>query len=111
MDSILFLIQGSAVEPYQTSFYKQGSKVTAFCTCPAGVNGKHCKHRLRILAGQATKDIISKNESDVATVAKWIKGSDLERAINDLAAAEKEIAALKNKTTDLKKEIVKVLRQ
>ena len=40
MQEIKFLVQGSANEPYETSFFKDGEKLSAFCTCPAGTFGR-----------------------------------------------------------------------
>jgi hypothetical protein len=46
---IEFLVQGSASEPYETVFDKKDDNVTGTRSCPAGVIGQCCKHRVRIL--------------------------------------------------------------
>ena len=46
-----FLVQGSSAEPYEVTFVQAGKELSASCTCQAGQNGLHCKHRLNILEG------------------------------------------------------------
>ena len=65
MDTITFMVQGSAVEPYKVTFKKSDSNLSAYLTCPAGENGMYCKHRFRILSGE-TKGIVRGNENEVA---------------------------------------------
>ena len=62
---ITFLVQGSSDEPYEVDFYKEDDKLKAFCTCMAGENRTHCKHRLSILAG-SEKHIVSGNALELA---------------------------------------------
>lgn len=58
MESITFLVQGSAIEPYKVTFRKNAENLTALCDCPAGIYGQYFKHRFNILAG-STKGIVS----------------------------------------------------
>ena len=67
MEELRFKVQGSASDPYDVTFQYHGTNLSAYCTCPAGVNGQYCKHRFAIMAGEAI-GIVSGNESDVATV-------------------------------------------
>ena len=64
---VSFLVQGSAPEPYHVLFRRNGANLSAYCTCPAGENGMHCKHRIRILQGLA-EGIVSENVADVQKV-------------------------------------------
>lgn len=81
MKKIIFLVQGSAKEPYQVEFFKENNKVTATCSCPAGRYSGHCKHRISILTNKP-KDIVSDNLDDVQIVSSWIKGTEVEDALN-----------------------------
>ena len=67
MEEIFFLVQGSAEEPYKVTFRKTGNNLSAYCTCPAGENGQHSKHRMNILRG-ITSGIVSGNEAKVQVV-------------------------------------------
>ena len=83
METITFMVQGSAAEPYRVTFKKNDSNLSAYCTCPAGENGMYCKHRFRILSGE-TKGIVSGNENAVASAVTWLSGTDVEQAIREL---------------------------
>jgi uncharacterized Zn finger protein len=105
----MFLVQGSAVEPYKVTFKKDGSNLSAYCSCPAGENGMYCKHRFRILSGEA-EGIVSGNEKDVSMVEGWLPGSDVERAMREVALAERRLEEAKKAVTSAKKILATVFR-
>ena len=88
MEQTTFKVKGSAAEPYELTFIKDGDSLTALCTCPAGEFGNVCKHRTNILEGKIA-GIVSENQSEVATVCGWLVGTDVEKALGDLRATEK----------------------
>lgn len=83
MDEIKFSVKGSAAQPYQLIFIKDGDSLTAICSCPAGEHGNFCKHRISILDGK-TRGIVSENADQVATVAAWLAGTDVESALAEV---------------------------
>lgn len=108
---IKFLVQGSEAEPYETVFSKQGDRVTATCSCPAGVKGLRgmcCKHRTRILRG-GTDGIVSANIGDVKIVQGWIAGSDIEIACQRLSEGEADLERARKKVAAAKKVLAKVM--
>lgn len=108
---IKFLVQGSASEPYQTVFDKKDDKITATCSCPAGVEGpvgQVCKHRVRILHGD-TDGIVSTNIAEVKIVQGWIAGTDIEIAVHKLAEGEAELERAKKKVAAAKKALARVM--
>jgi peroxiredoxin len=108
---IKFLVQGSEKEPYETVFNKEGDRVTARCSCPAGVKGRmglYCKHRFRILRSD-TDGIVSANIEDVKIVQAWIAGSDIEIAVHKLAKGQGELERAKKKIAAAKKALAKVM--
>jgi hypothetical protein len=108
---IKFLVQGSEEEPYEIIFDKEGDRVTATCSCPAGVKGpagQCCKHRFRILRGD-TDGIVSANIEDVKIVQGWIAGSDIEIEVHKLAEGEGELERAKKKVAAAKKALAKVM--
>ena len=110
MATIEFLIQGSAAEPYRVAFIRttQGS-LSAHCTCPAGENGQYCKHRFRIMAGEKC-GIVSSNLDEVETVAAWIPGSDIERALRELHSAEERFDLAKQSLSNAKRALARAMR-
>jgi len=88
MEELVFIVKGSSVDPYEVTFVKDGSSLTAICTCPAGTYGNVCKHRIAILEGDSSS-ITSDNGDLVATVRDWLPGTDVDAALTELREAEK----------------------
>ena len=87
MQELVFNVKGSAKEPYEIIFIKDGDSLTAICSCMAGQHGNACKHRIGILGG-SSKGIVSDNAGDVETVVGWLPGTDVDAALKDLRAVE-----------------------
>jgi uncharacterized Zn finger protein len=104
-----FLVQGSASEPYEVVFRRNGSNLSAYCTCQAGTKGNHCKHRFAILRG-SEKGIVSGNESQVAEVAGWLPGTDVEAAMAQVEALEDQANQIKKALSEAKKDLAKAMR-
>ena len=101
MPEINFMVKGSAEEPYEVTFLKNGDNLLVFCSCPAGDNRRHCKHRVAIMNGSSS-NIVSDNREEIATVQAWMQGTDVETALRELNDAENEgdakrLAAAKSK--------------
>lgn len=90
MESIQFLVQGSAKDPYELTFSRDGNVVTATCTCRAGDNGTYCKHRQTIFDGKGA-GVVSENQQQVATVASWWPNSNLAAHYSEIIAAENNL--------------------
>ena len=88
MEELVFLVQGSSADPYEVTFIKDGTSLTAICTCPAGTYGNFCKHRISILEGNA-QSISSDNADQAATVVGWLPGTDVDAALAEMREAEK----------------------
>jgi uncharacterized Zn finger protein len=109
MEEFIFLVQGSAKEPYKVTFQKRENNLTAYCTCPAGDNGQFCKHRFNILEGIAD-DIVSGNESEVQKVTSWLSETGVEVALNNVLNAEDQLKIAKQKLSVAKKHLARILR-
>ena len=110
MQEISFQVQGSAPEPYDVGFVKRSdTNLSAYCSCPAGENGKYCKHRFNILDG-ITKGIVSNNSEAVAIVQSWLPGTDVEKALIQMRKLEEEAATIKKQLSAAKKELAKAMR-
>ena len=88
MEELIFLVKGSSADPYEVTFIKDGSSLTALCTCPAGTYGNFCKHRISILDG-STDMIASDNADQAAIVVSWLEGTDVGTALSEMRQAEK----------------------
>lgn len=108
METLEFLVRGSAVEPYRVSFRRDGASLSGYCTCPAGENGVYCKHRIRILHG-LVEAVISDNSADVRIVASLLAGTDVELALNDVTRLEKDAERIKTELTAAKRALARCL--
>lgn len=109
MEPIRFLVQGSAAAPYEVTFQRVGSDLTALCTCPAGTVGQYCKHRFRTLGG-STEAIVSGNGDQVPTIVAWLPGTDVAVAMDAVFAAEQELERAKKIVTGTKKALAAAMR-
>lgn len=91
MDRITFYLQGSAAEPYEIVIGRSDGVPFALCSCPAGENGQHCKHRVGILLGEAAL-CEGLNSDDVASARAWLPGTALEVALLEVVAQEALVA-------------------
>jgi hypothetical protein len=66
----------------------------------------HCKHRIRILQG-STDAIVSRNYSDVARVAEWVAGTDVEVPLRTVISLENEAAKIAHALSAAKKALAK----
>ena len=100
---------GSGIEPYEVSFLKNGNNLNAYCSCPAGMNGQHCKHRFDILEG-SSKGVARDNIDQVKAVAGWRHGTGVEEALFMLKRWELKIAKLKKEGFQ-PKDVAKAMRE
>jgi len=108
VEELIFSVKGSTPEPYEVTFIKDGSSLTALCTCPAGQFGSYCKHRIAILDGKS--DSISSGNADQAlTVTEWLVGTDVEAALSELRAAENSTECAKEDLAALKKNLARAM--
>jgi NAD-dependent DNA ligase len=104
-----FFVKGSAIEPYRVVIEKNDDDLNAFCTCPAGVNGQACKHRLRILSGNLD-GVVAGDISQITAVVDWVSGTDVERYLKSLIEAEDAYEAAKKRLSVARKEFAASLR-
>ncbi|ABK16805.1 hypothetical protein [Syntrophobacter fumaroxidans] len=110
MDSLQFLIQGSAPEPYTVTLIRVGPDITISCSCPGAKFEKHCKHRIRILTGDKT-GIISGNADCLCQVSEMIRGTAIESARDRYQQAEREVEMAKKKFMKVKKELSDLMQR
>ncbi len=90
-----FRVEGSEPDPYEVTFVQHSpGNISVYCTCKAGQKGEHCKHRLQLIGADVT-DLVSDNVDELDVVLSWISGSDIERALDEISAAERAVDAAK----------------
>ena len=108
MNELSFLVKGSASDPYEVTFIKDGDSLTALCTCPAGQFGNFCKHRITILDGDA-KAIVSDNANRVSTIVDWLQGTDVALALAEFRNLEEAGNASKSVLAAAKKKLARAM--
>jgi uncharacterized Zn finger protein len=108
VEELVFLVTGSSSDAYEVTFIKDGSSLTALCTCPAGQYGNFCKHRIAILDGKY--DAISSENADLASkVTEWLVETDVETALAELREAEKNKECAKEDLATLKRKLARAM--
>lgn len=110
MTKIKFAVKGSASEPYEVVFRKDGDRITASCTCPAGAFGQLCKHRLRIMLGDLS-GIISENFLAVKDVQGWVSTTEIGNILLELQQAENQLEDAKKRIALSKKQLTHFLAE
>ena len=109
MDSVKFAVQGSALDPYEVTIFKDDSKIRGACNCAAGARLQSCKHVIRILKGMPD-DIVS-GVDFVTIVADWLAGSALENILQDVDHAEQQLEIVKAALSVAKRNLAKELNE
>lgn len=108
-DEYIFKVKGSTEEPYEVSFLRRSkTNLSAYCSCPAGKKGMHCKHRLKILLGDS-EGVVSNNIEHVKQVSSWLPGSDVEAILQKVKNLEAESEKIKKEISIAKKALAKAL--
>lgn len=68
----------------------------------------YCEHCINILRG-SVDGIVSKNTADVATVAGWLKGTDVDAALQTVTRLEKEAERIKEALSSAKQTLSEYL--
>jgi len=108
LNELSFLVKGSASDPYEVTFIKDGESLTALCTCPAGQFGNFCKHRITILDGDG-KAIVSDNAGRVSTIVDWLPGTDVAAALSEYRDVEKAGGESKSALAAAKKKLARAM--
>lgn len=79
---LAFDVKGREESPYLVEFWRYNQLFEATCTCEAGSRMKLCKHRLALLAGDASS-VVSDNAGEAQHVAELANGTRVARTLKD----------------------------
>lgn len=100
-----FLVKGSSPDPYIVAVHKTSKgAVRITCTCRAGENGQHCKHRVALILGDISA-LVSGNENDITMLHSLLKGDPILTAIGEVGAKEKAFEAAKRALAQAKRDL------
>ncbi|WP_375202869.1 hypothetical protein [Hyphococcus sp.] len=92
-EALRFSVMGEDDNVYEVSIERDCDdlgNLQATCSCGKALEGEICSHRFEILEG-GTANIVSENLDDVHALRKWIRGSDIEVAMQELSKAKTEL--------------------
>ncbi len=107
--ALQFSIMGEDDETYVVSIERNEvdlGNLTALCSCDSAQLGDLCHHRFAVLEGD-TLNLVSENIDDVVTLRQWIKGSDIEVAMQNLSKAKTEMKLAHEKVEQCRRMLVK----
>ncbi|WP_130472284.1 SulP family inorganic anion transporter [Candidatus Magnetaquicoccus inordinatus] len=100
-------------EHLQLTFRREGSNLTASCSCKQEEEEEapFCNHRLAILTGELTEiTLLDGSARDVKEIQNMLRGTDVEMALNSLLQADKAMQSLSRELFQAKEELGKALR-
>lgn len=99
-----FEVLGSdGVATYVVEFLLESGKLHVYCECPAGVIGKWCKHKMRLVSGDINGVLGNFGAADMVEVLGWIKNSGFPQLLDEMKSAEDEMHVAKTKMDNAKK--------
>ena len=100
----------SSGEPYDVHFKFSDNKIVIFCSCPAGIYGKLCKHKSKLLDGDPSMLFDKTDLSKLQQVHKMVKNSNYAEIISPYKRLKKEIEEAQQKEKKLRKQIENTLK-
>ena len=107
--ALQFSMMGDDDNLYEVSIERDTDNLgnlQALCTCKQAAAQDICGHRFAILEGDISK-VVSNNLGDVHTLREWIKGSDIEVAMQNLSKAKTELLLAHEKVAQCRKMLVR----
>ncbi len=100
----------SSGESYDVHFKFSDKKLVVFCNCPAGIYGKLCKHKSRLLDGDPSMLFDKTDLSKLQQVHNMVKKSNYAEIISSYQHLKKEIEKAQQKEKKLRKQIENTLK-
>jgi CDGSH-type Zn-finger protein len=108
-EALKFSIVGEDDEVYEVSIERDTDdlgNLQALCACGHAKDGDFCWHRFEVLEGE-TANMVSDNLDDVHALRDWIKGSDIEVAMQKLSKAKTELKIAHERVEQCRKLLVR----
>ena len=95
----------SSGEPYEVHFDFLDNKLAVFCNCQAGIYGKLCKHKTRLLDGDLSMLFDKTDQERLEQVHEMVKKSKYAEIISSYNLLKKEIKEAQKKEKKFRKQI------
>lgn len=89
LQEIRLVVQEGDTAPYEVIFQREGTNMSARCSCQQADANRLCFHRLTLLRGELGDLILVEGtEADVQNIPNMLQGTDIEQALKALDEAE-----------------------
>ena len=99
------------VATYVVEFSLESGNLRVHCGCPAGILGKWCKHKMRLISGDVSGVLGTSGVADFVEVQNWVGKSEFPRLLDEMKLAENEMLEAKTKMDNLKKALEKAAQK
>lgn len=103
-----FKVQGSEKNPYDVIFELNAGTLHITCTCKAGKNYMHCKHRIRILKG-LIENVVSPNLNEIQIIHGMVQGTVIHNTILEIESSEEKLNKLTDTIRGLKYKLIRLM--
>jgi hypothetical protein len=108
VEELTLYVKGSSSDPYELTFIKDGSSLTALCNCPAGTFGNLCKHRVAILDGDSAA-VVDDDGEKIGVIGRWLVGTDVDSAMKEMREVEASSESEKSDLVAAKRKLAKAM--
>jgi len=110
MTVIILSAKSSSGDSYDVTFVKKNETLSVSCDCQAGVYGKLCKHKLRLLLGDESMLYDPDQVCDLTIIRQWVIQSEYDKFLSEYTATIDAIEEAKRIEIAIRHKLERVLR-
>lgn len=111
VQKIRLVVQEGDSEPFEVVFQREGTNMSASCSCQQGDQSGLCSHRLTLLHGQlGDMMLLEGDEQDVERIPTLLPGTDIEQALKALEEAEELMKEAHEDYREAKEQMIDAMR-
>ena len=109
---ISLIVKSSSTDAtYTVDFTLENDRLLIVCNCPAGMWGKLCKHKLKLLSKDKSILCGKHQEVQFKKVVAWVEKSPYPNLLKELAKMEVEVEAAKNKLRGMQEKLARIMKE
>ena len=107
---ITVLAKSSSGEPYSVDFMLEKDRLSVFCNCPAGVWGKFCKHKLRLLLNDTSMLFDPDQTEKLSRAIELVEKTQYPQLASEVRAKERDFERAKREVRKAKELLIKAMK-
>jgi hypothetical protein len=96
---------------YNVIFSNDGGRVTVSCKCPAGINGKFCKHKWELMNGNPSMLFDRADQPSLDVIAGWMETTGIKGLYRRVSELEQQLETIKQQIQKEKKNVERKCRE